>query len=435
MAKNVRIPNSPPESMFWDKYNFLTVCLVTAAAVATGIVTSIYFNTSTETSSKFSPQLRGIILLTMISGIATVATNGAELLIYWCACISSPGQALLVLHTTHVVVFSALWGTATALFVINVYVLDCSKIPMCWTFRVLTGFVSATALCFLLSVLFTIYLWYKFNTGTTDSLSRGPPVLPTSNAPQHPMDNLCINCHKNPCVPYRPHCGQACVSVLKIGAPKLVPLHMTHTIARDIQTIFQNGWKHTTTQPTLHSIYVIYPIQNVDTGYFGHQNALESRHRFVNRGMLHGNEQSRWHGCTRACRLGEQGQTTPCTYTNCQLCTIIRSNFDVPWVARQGRWGTGAYTSQTTSKSHLWTGNLQIPKSPWTALLLNYVLVGNTYTPQWDMNTLVQPPAGYDSVSNPTHNQPRGPLDYDTTVVYNRDSIRPTYLVLYATPS
>jgi hypothetical protein len=47
------------------------------------------------------------------------------------------------------------------------------------------------------------------------------------------------------------------------------------------------------------------------------------------RGLRYGKEKLLWHGTGRSCRIGDLGQTTPCTADNCNVCRIIKSAFDI----------------------------------------------------------------------------------------------------------
>lgn len=64
-----------------------------------------------------------------------------------------------------------------------------------------------------------------------------------------------------------------------------------------------------------------------------------------------------------------------------------------------GRFGTGIYTSTTSSKS---AGYSQNPSpSPYNAMILNKVAVGKAYLTGVADSGRTAPPAGFDSVSDP----------------------------------
>lgn len=69
--------------------------------------------------------------------------------------------------------------------------------------------------------------------------------------------------------------------------------------------------------------------------------------------MTAGNEQRRWHGTSRICNLGDNGETKCCLDSKCSLCSIVRISFDLGrWASntKWGRFGKGIYVSATASK-------------------------------------------------------------------------------------
>ncbi|KIM24650.1 hypothetical protein M408DRAFT_229784 [Serendipita vermifera MAFF 305830] len=160
-----------------------------------------------------------------------------------------------------------------------------------------------------------------------------------------------------------------------------------------------------------------------------HREGVESQRNFLAQNMTEGNEQYRWHGTTRECNVGDPGRGVLCESTSCPMCCIIRSSFDIDKFGRHwGRFGKGISTSATSSKSHDYSKNLS--HSPWTALLLNSVVVGSPYNTYESIPGTLRPPDGYDSIIG----QPGTVINYDETVLYRNDAILPLYLVLYRTP-
>jgi len=144
---------------------------------------------------------------------------------------------------------------------------------------------------------------------------------------------------------------------------------------------------------------------------------VEARGRFSAYGLSSGNQLRRWHGTTRNCNIGDNGRTSLCHSPQCSLCSIIRNSFDMAHVGKKtgwGRFGAGIYTSSTSSKfvgyspvvttvltlvacrSNDYSTNLMF--SPWRAMLLSYVAVGNGKKLTTDQPSLTKPPAGFDSV-------------------------------------
>jgi len=110
------------------------------------------------------------------------------------------------------------------------------------------------------------------------------------------------------------------------------------------------------------------------------------------------------------------------------MCRIIESSFQLTRAGQKtnfGRFGTGIYTSATSSKqaNDYYEGNA----SPNRAMLLNDVVMGRTIKLMQDDESLTQPPAGYDAVIG----EPGGNLNYDECIVYNNDAIRASFLIVY----
>jgi hypothetical protein len=145
---------------------------------------------------------------------------------------------------------------------------------------------------------------------------------------------------------------------------------------------------------------------------------IEARGYFVSKQRSAGNEQRRWHGTSRQCTLGDNGNTQLCSVSDCSLCGIIRTSFVLNYCKRNTGWarfGNGIYLSSTSSKyvhckanyiicphhgsrSNDYTKNSG-PKSRWKALLLATVVVGEGCKMKKDNMTLTGPPPGFDSVS------------------------------------
>lgn len=66
--------------------------------------------------------------------------------------------------------------------------------------------------------------------------------------------------------------------------------------------------------------------------------AVEQRGDFEAHGMAEGNENRRWHGTVRACRLGEKGHSQLCSEHNCSLCRIIEGSFSLDVARKANNW-------------------------------------------------------------------------------------------------
>ncbi|KAF7969835.1 hypothetical protein HWV62_25896 [Athelia sp. TMB] len=158
--------------------------------------------------------------------------------------------------------------------------------------------------------------------------------------------------------------------------------------------------------------------------------AVEARGNFVASGRSAGNENRRWHGTRRECKIGDKGSTKFCTSTSCSLCCIVKTSFNLDMFGKKtgwGRFGKGLYTSSTSSKSDDYASNSGKTSSPNKAILLNKVVVGKGYKVTENATTMTAPPPGYDSVLA----EKGGKLNHDELVIYDNDAIRPSFIVLY----
>ncbi|KAG8990702.1 hypothetical protein FRB94_013171 [Tulasnella sp. JGI-2019a] len=152
---------------------------------------------------------------------------------------------------------------------------------------------------------------------------------------------------------------------------------------------------------------------------------------FTRRGVAPGNERQGWHGTPRLCRIGEGPMRTGfCNAENCGVCGIICESFSLDRSGTSGRpgggfqrFGQGIYTSTASSKSEFYAGD----GSQYGAILLTNIVVGNGYKMLVDDQSLTEPPPGYHSVLGEVGVR----LNYDETVVYDEDAIRPSWLVIF----
>lgn len=212
-------------------------------------------------------------------------------------------------------------------------------------------------------------------------------------------------------------------------SPILVTVPQDNHTYNNVANQFQKSWRHGTPCPKVQAVYKIVQSQNILDRYDAYRNAVEVRGRFVSQGRPVGNQQRRWHGTKRECGIGENSRTSFCYSTKCSLCCIIRTSFDVSHSGKNAgtTFGSGIYTSSTSSKSDGYSNNLSA--SAWKAVLLVYVAVGKAKKVQASQQALTQPPAGFDSViADPL----AGFMDYDELIVYINDAACPAYLVMYA---
>ncbi|KAG8986571.1 hypothetical protein FRB93_005233 [Tulasnella sp. JGI-2019a] len=177
---------------------------------------------------------------------------------------------------------------------------------------------------------------------------------------------------------------------------------------------FATSWRHPNTpRPNVQFVYKVQYDPDLHKRYQSYLSRV-------------GNEQQLFHCTRRICQVGDPGENTAlCNDTNCSLCRILRSSFSVQYARSTGMFGSGIYSSATSSKASLYSRNTV--RSNYNAMLLVRVAVGKMYCTDVADRGREAPPAGYDSVCG----LPGIQLNHDETVVYNDDAIRPAYLIVY----
>ncbi|KDR68592.1 hypothetical protein GALMADRAFT_146244 [Galerina marginata CBS 339.88] len=242
-------------------------------------------------------------------------------------------------------------------------------------------------------------------------------------------ENLCLMCLQAPKMANSHFCSQTCIDDAESKGPMILEVPAGHVTFKSVSDQFKASWRHVgTVCPPVRRVYKILAPPASLASYNAYRAAVETRGQFVSSGRSEGNENRRWHGTRRVCNLGDKGQTQFCTTTNCSLCCIIRTSYDISLWGKKtgwGRFGKGIYTSSTSSKSNDYSHN--DCKSSLKAILLNKVIVGKGCKLLQDNTSLTAPPSGFDSVLA----EKGGSLNYDELVVYNNDAIRPSFLVMY----
>ncbi|PVF95503.1 ADP-ribosylation [Serendipita vermifera] len=212
-------------------------------------------------------------------------------------------------------------------------------------------------------------------------------------------------------------------------------LSRTDNDYQDVRRQIMEKWLHNpNSPPTVKEVYRIHLPSMLTDAYETYRDSVEEDGDFVSLGYAEGNERRRFHGTKRNCRIGDNGNTQMCASPVCSLCRIMKHGFDLSMAGRATsfqRFGYGIYTSSTSSKSNDYSENLQgalnLSSSPSKAMLLNKVVVGKGKILRDDDRTLTEPPPGYDSVLG----EPGSSLNYDETVVYDKDAIIPAFLIIY----
>lgn len=133
---------------------------------------------------------------------------------------------------------------------------------------------------------------------------------------------------------------------------------------------FRKKWLHNLKCPEVREIYkIVSPKENIERYQqylsvslliimkclilihsHNHRDEVETRGKFASRKKSRGNENRRWHGTTRTCNIGDKGETEFCPDSSCSLCCIMKSSFDRSFSVSSGMFGSGIYTSATSSK-------------------------------------------------------------------------------------
>ncbi|EIM84805.1 ADP-ribosylation [Stereum hirsutum FP-91666 SS1] len=207
-------------------------------------------------------------------------------------------------------------------------------------------------------------------------------------------------------------------------APALVEIPAGHDAYESIERQFWGNWLHHSQKPEVIKIWKIFGKKVYVDRYMAYKDKV-----IKSSGYPDGNAKRRWHGTTRTCRLGDTSSHSQiCNDLRCSLCSIIETSFDVVKSGKKtdwGRFGSGIYTSSTSSKADSYVHELG--GSRYSTMLLNAVILGRSKELTENSPDLKQPPAGYQSVTGvPGHD-----LNYDECIVYDNDAIRPMYLVVY----
>ncbi|KAH0833183.1 ADP-ribosylation [Lanmaoa asiatica] len=209
----------------------------------------------------------------------------------------------------------------------------------------------------------------------------------------------------------------------------------------DIQYIFKVLWPESALEPFLDYRCIFPSCVLLSLIYYRDrvQTTLKAKDK-------RGNEKLLFHGTNRACLLGESSASVLlCGLQQCYLCSIVRSSFDVSKCGRSirslslpalislsgsknsfKRFGHGIYTTSCSSKADDYVSNL--PESgALRVMILSRVVVGRPYKRYRNAPDLVAPPSGYDSIAG----EIGWDLNYEETVTYDNDTVRPAYLIVY----
>ncbi|CAG8533997.1 13634_t:CDS:2 [Funneliformis mosseae] len=252
---------------------------------------------------------------------------------------------------------------------------------------------------------------------------------------------LCLKC-KEEYTPFKKEFCVECEDWVKENGPCVIKLSKHSDKYEDVSNQFEYSWKHVSKAlPRIHTIYKIFPDEQIKSLYNVHRNYIEKLRKLEGRPfpkgdgkrlMTKGNEQRRFHGTKMECRLGVETDAL-CSNSNCAVCRIITEGYKLDFAksSRFGcqKFGEGIYFSGTSSKSDDFNSKSLITSEgiKYKVMFLNKVIVGRTFELTQADKTLTGPPNNYDSIVG----EPGTLLNYDELVVYDESACIPQYLIVY----
>ncbi|KAK7689602.1 hypothetical protein QCA50_007394 [Cerrena zonata] len=241
----------------------------------------------------------------------------------------------------------------------------------------------------------------------------------------------CLNCKKFPKIlvsgKRSDFCSDTCKQSVIDSAPTMLDLDTNDKQFLNVSNQFLDAWKHPSEVPNIFKIWKIYNKKSDNDRFERYRLLIERK-----TGLANGNTCRRWHGTKRGCTLGDTSNRTSFCCSDddddsCCVCPIIQRSFKLEKSGTRytfGRFGRGIYTSATSSKADSYVQ--QNCFSIYKAMFLSDVVMGKTAKMKRDNTVLTEPPQGYDSVVG----EPGLALNYDESIVYKDDAIRPASLGL-----
>lgn len=196
----------------------------------------------------------------------------------------------------------------------------------------------------------------------------------------------------------------------------------------EIEQLFRKGWRHRKkNRPRVQLIFKVLWPESMLEPYLAYRSSVQQTVRAKD---MRGNEQLLFHGTDRACLLAEtRNNVVLCSLQKCSMCSILRTSFEVKRCGSKNafkRFGHGIYTTSCSSKADDYTSNLS-NEAGLRVMLVSRVVVGKPYKRYRNAVDLIGPPLGYHSIAG----EIGWDLNYDETVTYRNETIRPAYLVVY----
>jgi len=192
--------------------------------------------------------------------------------------------------------------------------------------------------------------------------------------------------------------------------------------------LFNRGWRHHDKPlPQVYDVVQVVFPEPIFKPYLDYREKVKRALRSRPKLRL---ERFLFHGTCRACLLGEGSKNARlCSLDECSMCSILRSSFDLSKCGSRNtfkRFGDGIYTTTCSSKADDYVENTS-GDAHLRVLIICRVVVGNTFRHYVNAPQYVKPPSGYHSVTG----EPGWDLNYQETVCYREDAIRPAFIIVY----
>ncbi|KAJ7034311.1 hypothetical protein C8F04DRAFT_956592 [Mycena alexandri] len=214
-------------------------------------------------------------------------------------------------------------------------------------------------------------------------------------------------------------------------APELLKIPETHVTYRQVCKIFYGGWTGWAPAPPISSIYRIIWTADLHSSFAYYRDMVQS--------MTGCTDSTRFRSEKRACNLGEPGSLELCQWPDCHLCKAIRTGFQSSLEYKRSirgpkgiNLGRGIYTTPSSYKAYQYAVNIgSADGSNMKAVLSTQVVLGYPFNTNRKDPRIVAPPPGYHSVIG-VPGVPGCCSDFSDPeeVVYDKDAIRPTYLIM-----
>jgi len=234
-------------------------------------------------------------------------------------------------------------------------------------------------------------------------------------------NSACLQCWVDHMLPSSGLCKK-CTTVAANNQVLLLEAPCGHATFNKVATQFKEAWKGRTQCPSVLEVYKIVEPTGATADFLSYRDKISAIGQPGNKlSPPKGGESLRWHGIARQCSGFDPGNLDLCSSAPCALCSTIRASFDL------NIFTSGIYTSSTSSQADIHSCSTEKKKT----ILLVDVVVGRMVELTPDQNPHGAGP-GYDAVNLVGYNSTGQRIEYDELVTYNKDAIKPLYVVVYS---